>query len=73
MTTACPKCTLHALEKVFAAEIDGRMHQSKAQIYHTMAAEGLVEQYTVVMGASTRFPVHVTGWILTHRGMILYC
>ena len=71
--TFLSKRTLAALEQVFAAEINGRMLQSKARIYPALAAQGYVEQVTDVLGAGTRFPVTVTGYVLTHAGRIAYC
>lgn len=66
-----PKAQLEALEKVFAAEIEGRVYQSRAKIFTQLAAEGMVEEETLTLPG--RFPVRVPGWGLTHRGRILYC
>lgn len=68
-----PKKVLAALEKVFAAEIDGRpLFQSKASIYRDLLAAGLVQwvEHTIGSGWSA---VKVTGYSLTHRGRYLYC
>lgn len=71
MTT---KAELAALERVFTAEIEGRLpFQSKARIYQRMADEGLIEPMKRAFGAGERFPVTVTGWQLTHAGRITYC
>ena len=71
MTT---KATLAALEKVFGAEIEGRLpYQSKAHIFQQLGDDGLIEPMVRVYGASERFPVTVTGWQLTHAGRLLYC
>lgn len=72
MTTA-PKKVLSALEKVFAAEIEGRLpFQSKAAVYRDLLAAGLVApmQRRFRSGWSA---VTVDGYELTHAGRYLYC
>jgi hypothetical protein len=67
------KATFNALERVFAAEIEGRLpYQSKAKIYQALCDDGLVAPMQRRFG-SDRFAVTVTGWELTHAGRILYC
>jgi len=62
----------NALGKIFEREIDGTLpFQSKAKIYAELEADGMVEKYTRVFGG--RFPLAVTGWVLTQRGRLLYC
>lgn len=67
------KADLRALEKVFAAEIEGRMLPSKAAVYTRLADRGLVQK------SSKTFTVHrfglmtITGWTLTHSGRFEYC
>ena len=69
MTT---KATIQALERVWAAEIEGRLpYQSKARVYEKLRDEGLVETMQRHFGG--RFAVTVTGWQLTHAGRLLYC
>lgn len=66
------KRIINALEKVFAAEIDGRLpFQSKARIYSELADDGLVAPMERQFGG--RFPITVSGWQLTHAGRLLYC
>lgn len=66
------KRIIAALEKVFAAEIEGRLpFQSKARIFSELARDGFLAPMTRTFGG--RFPVSVTGWQLTHAGRILYC
>ena len=67
-----PKKTLVALEKVFAAEIAGRLpFQSKAKLFGRLCDEGLLEPMERVLGG--RFPVSISGYQLTHAGRITYC
>ncbi len=72
MTT---KKILAALEKVFAAEIEGRLpFQSRAAIYKTLCEDGLLQPMQCVYGGSAdRFAVKITGYELTHAGRITYC
>lgn len=66
------KATLVALEKVFIAEIDGRLpFQSKAKVFLRLCDEGLLAPMERKFGG--RFPVTVTGYQLTHAGRIMYC
>lgn len=70
MTT---KAELNALEKVFAAEIEGRLpFQSKAKIYRDLCDDGFLEQMECKFGDG-RFAVTVSGYQLTHAGRITYC
>ncbi len=68
-----PKKVLNALEKVFAAEIEGRLpFQSKAKIYKDLEAEGLLEavRHEIRFGP---FVGEALGYELTHAGRYLYC
>lgn len=70
MTT---KKDLAVLEKIFAAEIEGRLpYQSKARSMTALCERGLVAPMARKFG-DDRFAVTVTGFQLTHRGRILYC
>lgn len=67
------KKTLNALERVFVAEIDGRLpFQSKAKVFRELCDADLLAPMSKVYGGSP-FPVTVSGYELTHRGRILYC
>lgn len=58
-----------ALWKVCDAETNGKLvFQSKARVFKTLAAAGLIEEKTVVLGGG--IPVHVTGYVPTIRGRI---
>lgn len=60
---------LNALEKIFAAEIEGKLpFQSKSQIYDELAHKQYLEKETIFM-----YGVRVTGYFLTHKGRITYC
>jgi hypothetical protein len=69
------KATIKALERVFAAEIEGRLpYQSRAKIYQQLADDGLIEPMERKFGGDRIFgAVTVTGWQLTHAGRLLYC
>lgn len=71
--TRSPKKVLNALEKVFAAEINGRLpFQSKASIYRDLLAAGLVASMRTTLGKGWS-AVTVSGYGLTHAGRLLYC
>jgi hypothetical protein len=64
---------MKALEKVFAAEIEGRLpFQSKAKIFQSLCDDGLIQPMERRFGAD-RFAVTINGWQLTHSGRIEYC
>lgn len=68
-----PQKVLDALEKVFSAEINGRLpFQSKANIYRDLTAAGLVAPMVSNFGSGV-FAIAVSGYELTHRGRMLYC
>lgn len=73
-TTAKPsRAVITALEKVFEAEINGRLpFQSKAAIYRDLTAAGLVEPMQRSFGSGA-MAVTVTGYALTIQGNYLYC
>ncbi len=63
-----------ALEKVFAAEIEGRLPlQSKNKVYLKLESYGYVEKATRDFPADRLCPISVTGWVLTHAGRLTYC
>lgn len=63
---------LRFLEKVWAAEVEGRLpFQSGAAIYKRLETQGLVQRMETTLPG--RFPVTVSGWQLTHAGRFLYC
>jgi hypothetical protein len=71
MTT---KAALKALERVFAAEVEGRLpFQSKAGIFQKLCDDGFLMPMERIFGSGERFPVTVKGYQLTHAGRILYC
>jgi hypothetical protein len=72
MATKATKKVLQALEKVFAAEIEGRVpFQSRAKVYSSLCDDGLLEPMTMELGG--RLPLTVSGYQLTHAGRITYC
>ena len=65
---------LKALEKVFAAEIEGRLpFQSKAAIFQRLCEEGLVQPMERKLGGDRLGSITVTGYQLTHAGRLMYC
>ena len=71
---ALAKRELAALEKVFAAEVAGRIpFQSKAKVYADLAEAGYLQPDSRTFGAGSRFPVIVAGYALTHWGRYTYC
>lgn len=68
-----PHRTIAALEKVFAAEIEGRLpFQSRAKIYQKLCDAGMLEPMQRVVGGPP-FPVTISGYQLTHAGRFAYC
>ncbi len=74
MTQCHPsRAVLNALEKVFTAEINGRLpFQSRAKIYRQLCDDGLLAPLEIVLG-DPPFPVRVSGYQLSHAGRYLYC
>jgi len=67
------KAEINALEKIFAAEIDGRLpFQSRAKIYQALVDQGLVAPMEWRVGTGP-FACTVKGYQLTHAGRFLYC
>ena len=70
--TETTKKVLRALEKVFTAEIEGRLpFQSRAKVYSSLCDDGLLAPMTIELGG--RLPLMVSGYQLTHAGRITYC
>jgi len=64
---------LDALERVFAAEIDGRLpFQSKARIYKELCDDGMVQPMERTFGHGWSAAT-VRGYELTQAGRMLYC
>jgi hypothetical protein len=71
---AMNKTTIRALEKVFAAEIEGRLpFQSKAKIFRQLCDDGLLEPMERKFGGDRFGAVTVAGYQLTHAGRFAYC
>jgi len=67
------KRELAVLEKVFAAEIDGRLpYQSKAKIFAELCEAGLLAPMERTYGSGWS-AVRVRGFVLTDAGRLLYC
>src|SRR6266403_549672 len=67
------KKTLAALEKVFAAEIAGRLpFQSKAKVFRELRDAGLLTPMERTFGSGWS-AITVSGYELTHAGRITYC
>ena len=67
-TSKPSKKVLTALERVFAAEIDGMLpFQSKAAVFKDLLAEGLVERCSRRFGSGWSALV-VSGYEMTHAG-----
>lgn len=67
------KKDLAALERVFAAEIEGRhVYQTKAKVFQALCDKGLLQPAERVYGTGWS-AVTVRGYSLTHAGRFLYC
>lgn len=62
-----------ALDKVYAAECEGRLYQSNADIYKRLEADGLVEFIERPVGMGSLGMLTVRGWGLTEKGRYRYC
>lgn len=67
------KSYIAALEKVFAAEIEGRLHQSHAKVYTELLDIGMVTHERRSFGRDRFGAIEVEGWSLTHAGRLSYC
>lgn len=68
---------LKLLERVFEAEISSAINggpyvaQIKSKRMLDLEKEGYVQRHTEVLGG--RFPLKISGWILTELGRVTYC
>jgi hypothetical protein len=68
------KRDLAILERVFTAEIEGRLpFQSKSKDLPRLQQQGMVEPMARDFGADRFGQITVHGWALTHAGRIAYC
>lgn len=68
------KRDLQMLERIFTAEIEGRLpFQSKSKQIQRLAEEGYVEPMTRSFGSDRFGEMVATGYALTHAGRIAYC
>jgi hypothetical protein len=68
------KAELAALEKVFAAEIEGRLpFQSNAKIFRRLCDEGFLEPMTRQFRPDRFGAIAVSGYQLSHAGRMTYC
>lgn len=67
------RASVAALERVFAAEIEGHLLQSKAKIYDQLERDGYVERTEERIAVPPLGTMTVKGWVLTHAGRLTYC
>ena len=71
------KAEMKVLEKVFAAEVEGRLpFQARSLLAHKLAKDGYLEPMERWFRSYTPGslgPILVKGWQLTHRGRLTYC
>lgn len=68
------KAELKMLERLFAAEIEGRLpFQSKAKIMERLEGDGYVQRTKREYPADRFGPIVVEGWCLTLLGNLTYC
>lgn len=68
------KATINALERVFAAEVEGRLpFQSKAAIFKQLCEEGLLVPMERNFGRDRLGAITASGYQLTHAGRFAYC
>lgn len=66
------KAEIRMLERIYAAEIAGRLpFQSKSKLLPKLAEDGLVRRLEKHMPG--RFAVTIHGWELTLAGNLTYC
>ena len=61
------------LEKIFAREIEGMVYQGHSKLLHNLEREGLITKVTRIVDENHRFPVRVSGYVLTYEGNFAYC
>lgn len=66
------KKEMDLLEKVFEAEINGRMYQGKCKTAAKLAEEGFLQEYESCEQTSLGV-LTCKGYELTHTGRITYC
>ena len=67
------KAELNMLERLFAAEIEGRLLQSKSKLLSKLESEGYVQRAKREFQADRFGRIVVEGWCLTLLGNMTYC
>jgi hypothetical protein len=67
------KAELDFLERVFAAEIDGRVYQTKSKMAKRMEDDGYILKTSKSFGKDRFRKIIVTGYVLTIKGNFTYC
>ena len=67
------KGELAMLEKLFGAEIEGRLLQSRSQMMLRLVAKGYAESAEFTVAVDRFGPMKVKGYQLTHLGRLTYC
>ena len=68
------KCHYKALERIWAAEIEGRLPlQSKAAVFKELEIMGYAKHDSKTLGRDRFGALVVSGWYLTHAGRLTYC
>ena len=67
------KAEIDFLERVFAAEIDGRLYQTKSKLAKRMEEEGYIVEVHKHIGNDRFGEIVVKGYNLTLLGNFTYC
>lgn len=65
---------LRALERLFAAEIEGRLPlHSRAAVFKELENMGYAKHDSETVGRDRLGEIRVSGWYLTQAGRLTYC
>ena len=67
------KAQLDMLEKIFDAEINGSLHETKSKVAKQLELDGYIVRHVRNVGKDRFGIISITGYALTIQGNMAYC
>lgn len=67
------KAQLDMLEKIFSAQLDGSLYETKSKIAKQLESDGYIMREVKNLGKDHFGTISITGYVLTIKGNMAYC
>ena len=67
------KSQLNMLEKIFSAQLDGSLHETRSKVAKQLETDGYIVREVKNLGKDRFGIISITGYALTLKGNAAYC